>query len=263
MANIFGILTTVILLASLFVAAKNNTRYEAEIEQVIVEKDRLRISQERLALAQKNLADINAEIPEVEARTAELNDQIDQQRTTNSNLESQLQAKNSEVSRNRDRINQLEGQIASWGNLDQLIQRLRNLNTELNDLNDPETGNPARTARVESLTSRAEQIDSDNIAATALLDGYVRGESRPGMTTSIRSIYPNWGFVTLAAGGISGIAGNSTMEVIRDNQIIAKLQVTAVEPNSATATIVPGSLAEDVVLAVGDTVVPGIQIEAN
>jgi hypothetical protein len=263
MANTFGILTIFVLLATLFVASKNKTLYEEEIANVIVEKDRLRVSQERLAAATKKLAEINAEIPEVEARTEELRAQVEERRATNTRSEAQLQSKNDESTRNHERITGLQARIATFGNVDQLVVRLRNLNSELQELNDPDTGNPARSARVESLTAQAEQLNSDNIAATALLDGYARGESRPGMTTTIRSIYPNWGFVTLAAGGVYGIAGNSNMDVIRDNQIIAKLQVTAVEPNSATATIVPGSVLDDAVLAVGDVVVPSARIEGN
>lgn len=263
MANIFGILTTVVLLITVLVAMKNKSRYEAEIEEVIVQKNHLRVSQERLAASRKKLADINAEIPVVEARTQELVEQTEQQRATNSTLESQLQAKTSESGRNRDRINQLQSQISAFGNLDQLMVRLRNLQTELQELNDPDDGNPGRKLQLEQLSERAIRIDGENVVANSILDGYVRGESKPGMTTRIRSIYPNWGFVTLAAGGIAGVAGNSTMDVIRDNQIIAKLQVTAVEPNSATATIVPGSLLDEVVLSVGDTVVPGTRVDVD
>lgn len=263
MANIFGILTTIVLLATIFVASKNKSRYEDEIAQVIVEKDHLRVSQDRLEAARNRLVEINEEIPKIEARTAELIAQTEEQREANTTLESQLQAKTNESTRNLELISKLQEQIATFGNLDQLAQRLRNLTKELEELNDPDQGIPARVARVDRLSARAQQIDTDNLSARSILDGYARGESRPGMTTEIRSIYPNWGFVTLAAGGNAGIAGNSSMDVIRDNQIIAKLQVTAVEPNSATATIVPGSIADEVVLSVGDIVVPGVRLEAN
>jgi len=263
MANTFGILTIFILLATLFVASKNKTLYEEEIANVIVEKDRLRVSQERLAAAQKKLAEINAEIPVVQAETEELVQKGNDQRDENSRLEAQLQSKTSESTRNRERINQLEAQISAFGNVDQLMVRLRNLQQELQELNDPNEGNPARKDNLERLTDLASRIDADNIEKNGILDGYIRGESMPGMTTRIRSIYPSWGFVTLSSGGIAGIAGNSTMDVIRDNQIIAKLYVTAVEPNSATATIVPDSLVEEVVLAVGDTVMPSVTVNGD
>jgi len=263
MANIFGILTTFILAAALFVANKNKSLYEEEIVNVISEKDRLSISQERLATAQKKLGELNDEIPVVKARAEELTTEGEEQRATNTKLETQLAAKTSESTRNRERISGLQEQIGSFGDLDQLTENLRSLQSELEALYDPDTGIPSLEDQLDRINARAEQIGVDNTTAVALLEGYARGESRPGMTTTIRSHYPNWGFVTLAAGGVAGIAGNSPMDVIRDNQIIAKLQVTAVEPNSATATIVPGSLAEDMTLAIGDTVVPGTRLEGN
>jgi len=77
------------------------------------------------------------------------------------------------------------------------------------------------------------------------------------LKTRIRSIYPNWGFVTLAAGNNAGVVANSSLDVVRDGETVAKLLVTAVESSSASASIVPDSLAPDVTLSVGDQVIPG------
>jgi len=263
MANIFGILTTLVLIAAILVAAKNKTRYEDELANVAIEKDRLSVSQERLATAQRRVAETEAEIPAVRARTEELVAEAEEQRDTNTRLEGEIQAKNTELARNRERISQFQQTLASFGDVEQLTQSLRSLRVEIAELESPDDGIPARSARVDLLSAQATQIEAENTMAVTILDGYSRGESRPGMTTRIRSLYPNWGFVTLASGGIAGIAGNSTMDVIRDNRIIAKLQITAVEANSATATIVPGSLADDAVLAVNDVVVPGAPIDVN
>jgi hypothetical protein len=73
--------------------------------------------------------------------------------------------------------------------------------------------------------------------------------------TRINSIYPNWGFVTLGAGSTAGVVSGSSLEVVRGGSPIAKLLVTAVESNTASASIVPDSLAQDTVLMVGDEVV--------
>lgn len=263
MANIFGILTTLVLFASVFVAFKNKSLYQTEIDNVIEEKRRLGISQERLDAARAKLADLNAEIPVVQERTAELVEKGETQQVANTAGKQEIEAKNVEVSRNRERISELQQRLGSFGDVDQLVRNLRTLISELESLNSNDGGVPGLTARLENLTSTARRVETENQQAQSILDGYSRGESKPGMDTRIRSIYPSWGFVTLAAGGISGVAGNSTMDVVRGNQIIAKLQVTAVEPNSASATIIPGSMAEDVTLAVGDRVVPGVRPVEN
>jgi len=263
MANIFGILTTLVLIATLFIAFKNKQLYQTEIDNVIEEKRRLSISQQRLDTAREKLNDLNTEIPIVEERTAELVASGQEQQGKNEAGQREIESKNSEISRNRDRISQLQQRLGSFGDVDQLIRNLTTLIEELESLNSVETGVPGLQDRLENLTTTANRIDGENTLAQSILEGYSRGESKPGMTTRIRSIYPTWGFVTLASGGISGIAGNSTLDVIRNNQVIAKLQVTAVEPNSASATIIPGSIAEDVTLAVGDTVVPGVRLLDN
>lgn len=263
MANIFGILTTLVLIAALFIAFKNKQLYQTEIDNVIEEKRRLSISQQRLETAREKLNELNTEIPVVQERTAELVASAGEQQSKNEAGQRDIESKNSEISRNRDRISQLQQRLGSFGDVDQLIRNLTELIAELESLNSMETGVPGLQDRLENLTSNANRIDGENTVAQSILEGYSRGESKPGMTTRIRSIYPAWGFVTLASGGIAGVAGNSTLDVIRNNQVIAKLQVTAVEPNSASATIIPGSLAEDVTLAVGDTVVPGVRLVEN
>ncbi|MEO0016885.1 MAG: hypothetical protein RLZZ522_168, partial [Verrucomicrobiota bacterium] len=73
--------------------------------------------------------------------------------------------------------------------------------------------------------------------------------------TRINSIYPSWGFVTLGAGTTSGVVSGSTLEVVRGTTPVAKLLVTAVESNTASASIVPDSLAQGTVLMEGDQVV--------
>ena len=63
--------------------------------------------------------------------------------------------------------------------------------------------------------------------------------------------------MTLASGNNAGVVTNSTLSVVRGGEAIAKLLVTAVESGSASASIVPDSLAPDVTLMVGDQVIHG------
>lgn len=260
MANIFGILTTLVLAVAVFVAFKNKTAYENEIANVITEKDRLGVSQKRLTDAQENLRGINEEIPVVEGRAAELVSEGNQQRSDNESLQNQIATRTAEIDRNRTQINEVKERTAAYGDTEQLAQRMRDLSSELEDLSQAITSNEARLA---NLTSNITTLEAENTAAQALLEGYSRGESRPGLATRIRSFYPNWGFVTLADGGASGVAGNSTMDVVRGNEVIAKLLVTAVESNTASASIIPGTISDDITLMVGDRVIPGTRLDDN
>ena len=82
----------------------------------------------------------------------------------------------------------------------------------------------------------------------------VSGESNPEAVTRIRSVYATLGFVTLGGGDNLGIVKNSTLEVVRDEEVIAKLKVTTVESKSAAADIIPDSGVDGESVQVGDTV---------
>ena len=82
------------------------------------------------------------------------------------------------------------------------------------------------------------------------------GRSIDGLQTKIRAVYNSWGFVTLSDGDKTGVVLNSTLDVIREDEVIGKLLVTIVEQDSASANIVPGSMAPDTFLMIGDLVVP-------
>ena len=82
----------------------------------------------------------------------------------------------------------------------------------------------------------------------------VSGESNPKAETRIRSVYATLGFVTLAGGDDIGIVKNSTLEVVREDAVIAKLKVTTVESKSAAADIIPDSVVDGESVQTGDSV---------
>jgi archaellum component FlaG (FlaF/FlaG flagellin family) len=122
---------------------------------------------------------------------------------------------------------------------------------ELEELTQNITDNEASLANLtaqDAATAADAEKRKENLAILA------SGESLPSLKTSIRSIYPTWGFVTLNAGNNAGVTATSTLDVVRDGAIIAKLLVTSVESRSASASIIPDSIAQDVTLMVGDRV---------
>jgi hypothetical protein len=131
---------------------------------------------------------------------------------------------------------------------------MRDLGAEREQLGQSIGDNEAKLA---NLTAENTQAETQATALRVKLDTYASGQSLPTLNTRIRSIYPTWGFVTLAAGNNGGVVTNSTLDVVRDGETIAKLLVTAVESTTSSASIVPDSIAADVTLMVGDRVVPG------
>lgn len=114
-----------------------------------------------------------------------------------------------------------------------------------------------KEAMLANLTAQNTASQAEETRRKNELDGMSKGESIPMLKTRIRSIYDTWGFVTLQDGNNAGVVANSTLEVVRDGETIAKLLVTSVESSSASASIIPDSIEEDISLSVGDRVVPG------
>ena len=75
------------------------------------------------------------------------------------------------------------------------------------------------------------------------------------MKTSITAIYKSLGFVTLGGGDKQGVVNGSTLDVIRNGEVVGKLKVTAVEAGRSAASIVLDSVTADTSLRTGDTVV--------
>jgi len=254
MANVFGILTAILLALSAFIAHKNKQAYEKSIADTATAKRNLATSTDRYNLAVKNVNDTSNELDETVAETQRLNEESDTRRSRNQDLTLQLETKTATAKSNLENLEEARAKAAQISNRRELAGQMRQVRAEIEDFTQLIS---AAEVRLANLTADNNQADSQANALRTKLDTLTSGRSLPTLDTRIRTIYPNWGFVTLAAGNNSGVVTNSTLNVMRGGQIIARLLVTAVESNTASASIVPDSLAEDTVLMVGDRVVAG------
>lgn len=253
MANVFGILTLFALLSAGFLALKNKEKYQLEIEETAKRKQELKVSQERLETARKNVADTIDERKGVDEEVVSLTEEDNAQRESNEKLKKDIESKTAEVESNKQQLDEIRDKTAKIGDLQDLASQMRTTKAELEELGQNITASEAKLA---NLTAVNEQTETQSGNMKTKFEIISSGRSLPTLNTRIRSIYPTWGFVTLAAGNTGGVVSNSTLEVVRDGTVIAKLLVTSVERSSASASIVPDSMAPDTVLMVGDRVVP-------
>jgi hypothetical protein len=253
MANVFGILTLLVLLLSGFVAWKNQGKYEEEIAKVITEKRNLALSQERLEKARTDLSDTIAKRTETDAEVVTLTATEDAQRKTNDSLKQQIEVKTRKAASNKQQLDEIREKTAKVGDLKELAPKMKATNAELEELGQAITATEAKLA---NLTAVNEKTEGEANAMKKKFEIISSGRSLPTLETRIRSIYPSWGFVTLASGNNGGVVANSTLNVVRGEETVAKLLVTAVERGTSSASIIPESLAPDTVLMVGDRVLP-------
>jgi urease gamma subunit len=177
------------------------------------------------------------------------------QQKTNDGVKTEVDAITAKIATNKEKLDGIREKTSKIGDLKELASKMRATNGELEELTQSITVNEAKLA---NLTAQDAAIQAQINGAKGKVERFNSGQSLASLKTRIRSIYPNWGFVTLASGNNAGVVANSTLDVVRDGETIAKLLVTAVETGSASASIVPDSLAPDVTLRVGDQVISGL-----
>jgi hypothetical protein len=172
----------------------------------------------------------------------------------NREIKAEADAITAKIAANKAKLDEVREKTSKIGDLKELASKMRATNAELEELAQSITASEAKLA---NLTGQDSSTNAQIGEVKVKVQSFDSGQSLPSLQTRIRSIYPNWGFVTLASGNSLGVVANSTLNVVRGGETIAKLLVTAVESSSSSASIVPDSMVSDVTLQVGDRVIPG------
>jgi len=252
MANIFAILTALALLAAAFLANKNKEAYAKEIEARRNEERRLERSTARLADLQQQFKDTEKERKDTEAATVVLREKESAQQKKNKSVEAEIASKKEESEANAAKIADVEEKLKEVGNIEELVGKVKRTAAEIERLASEISANESKLGDLTSEKTRTEGV----IADYRTKDSNYSNKRSFFSSTRIGSIFPAYGFVTLPIGNSAGVVSGSSLDVVRDGAVVAKLRVSSVEAGRAAAEIVPDSLAPDTVLMVGDRVVP-------
>jgi len=260
MANpkILGFLSFVIILISGFIALKNKQAYESEIAQTAIENQNLQISQKRLKDAQDAYAATITQKETVAAEIVKLQGEEADQKKLNQDLKAELDEKTAKVGNLDNIAESLRLNEEKIAKLRQAIVKMTQLKAEIEQLNQEVA---EKQSRLDQINSNNASVEKQMASMRGDIDLRKSGRSFPHLKTKIRSVYPTWGFVTLANGDKAGVVVGSALDVVRDGEPVAKLFVSTVERDSASASIVPGSIQQDVVLMTGDQVIPAKYVE--
>jgi predicted RNase H-like nuclease (RuvC/YqgF family) len=99
-----------------------------------------------------------------------------------------------------------------------------------------------------SAQDKVQQLETD--AANKLT-----AKMKIGLEGVVMAVNPSWNFVVINIGDKQGVAMNAEMIVKRDGQRVGKVKITSVEPSTAVADIVPGSLSKGMRVQAGDRVI--------
>ena len=157
-------------------------------------------------------------------------------------------------------------------NLDQVTQQVAALEAKIRDAGDIK----ALIAQIDAL--KKDQLEAEGELTNkqqalaqaqeqlAELQGQVRsfeayeerirkGVVEPDFNARVAGVFNDWGFVMLNKGNNGGVFANAVLDVKRGQDVIAKLRVKNVEPNSSVADVIKGSVVEGESIRSGDLVV--------
>ena len=262
MANIFGILTAVVLLISAFLAWKNmgdetqeKVGYRGWITARQNMENDLARNENKLAETKQDLADTEADLGETNSRVDGLQTEVDALVAENAKLKEEEAAKKQEADDKKAQVESARQKLAEVGNAEQAIADIKKLQADIASL---------KLGIGEKETTVAN-LEGTKVSTQDTIDGVrekiryrVTQESEPGLVTYITGAFMNLGFVTLAHGDGSGVVKDSTLNVVRGNEVIGQLLVTSVERSTAAAGVVPDSFVDGARPRVGDRVVPAM-----
>lgn len=257
MSKIFGTLTLIVLAIACFIGLKNKNAYQAEIVKRQEVEAALAKTEARKNAAIKDRDETKGEKEAVLAEIPKVETQRDDQQKANDELTKAKDAKAAEAEGNKAKLDQAREKTNSLGTIEELAGKMGTLINESKTLDDSVAGSELKLASLTTENARAESQVAEQRRQSEMRS---KGESFPTLRTRVSAVYPNWGFVTLASGNTAGVIMNSTLDVVRNDEVIAKLLVTAVERNSSSASIIPDTMKEDVTLSAGDLVVPGVKV---
>ncbi len=259
MANIFAILTAVVLAIAAFLAFQNKGRNPAEegrgysgwTLQRENEERKLKSTTNQLATLRGTLDDTESELAGVNTDNEGLQVAVDAQLKTNEQLAAEVKSMEDDAKAKAEEVAEKEKSIEEFGDVDQVLAELTQLQRDLGQI---ELDIAQREAQQADLESQRAGVDRSLADVRKRINWRVSGKSDPTLSTGVRSVYPTVGFVILSGGDNLGIVKNSILEVLRDGDVVAKLQVTTVESRSSAADIIPSSVAQGDSVRVGDRV---------
>lgn len=254
MANIFGILSALVLAAAAFFGLSNK---KALVDQQLVldtETRNLATNEKTFEEAREEYNQLEADIKEATEKTAELSEKLEAQLATNKQLGSEIEDKKGAVVSKKRQVEEGNEKLAPLGNLADLKRNLQDLGSRLAAVNGDLL---LKNAEIDTRQNAIGRLNTENDNLSAVLKQYSSKESNPALNTRISRVVTDLGFVILAAGDNAGIIRDSTLNVTRDGNVIGKLLVTGTEPSTSAANIIPDSFADGVKPRVGDTVTAG------
>lgn len=201
----------------------------------------LKTSTENLAAVTAQKDEATAKLSSTETALAKATADLTAANSKVAEHEAKIAALDADNKQKDEKIKQLEiapDAGSSSGQDTQLLARVQEL----------ETVNAKLQSDLEGSRSQLEDLRKEKLARQEL-------RMRNNLEGRVLAVNQAWNFVVLNLGEKNGVVGNAEMLVKRGNQLIGKVRITTVDPNSSIADIVANSVPPGVTIVPGDNVI--------
>lgn len=259
MWKIFLVISSVVLLGSLYLANENRKDKLATLAEVATQKD-------TLAARSETLAKTEAQIAELEQQIQMLQDQTETLETEKVDLDakvveakSNLTAQEAQLVAAKEKLGEAKSLITDLQEIETLQKEMAQIRVQIEESEIELTQIEGAVVAAKVDQERFEKVAAELVALRKDQEaGVIRGEFQ----TTVKKAYNQWGFVIINGGYDQGVVNRAQLDVYRRGQPICKLLVTSVEPGESAADIIPGSLVAGQTVQIGDTVVKTIAANA-
>ncbi len=252
MANAFGIIAALLLAAAAFFGFNNKKALLDQRAVLASEERKLELNNETFEERKVEFAELEEATKVANEENAELTEKLNSQLATNQSFQTEIDDKKSAVESKRAEVTEGQEKLSPFGDLDNLKAKLEKLSVDLATLDGELL---LRKNEIETRSNVSNVTRSENSALEDVLNRYATKKSLPTLNARVSRVVTDLGFVILSGGDNAGIIRDSVLNVQRGGATIGKLKVTATEPSSAAASMIPDSFEGGTRVRVGDRVV--------
>jgi hypothetical protein len=258
MARVLTIFSILLGLATAFLGWKtreNALELQSNLDSA---KTAQRTAEDGRKKAERERDDAKTKLEETEGTLKRAQDDLTNARGELQNAKSDYEKAKAELDDKTKTLTSIEVELAKmkeqFGNVkpEEFAMRVK----ELNDAkNRAEVERDEAKQIAETMKQRAEQAETQVASKEQTIQSYRGPIVQKGLTGKVLAYNPGWNFVVLNIGDKQGLRNGVQLVVTRGGQMVGKVRVTTVEPSTAIADVLPGTLAQGQSVQPGDSVI--------
>ncbi|MEM6911830.1 MAG: hypothetical protein AAF555_09640 [Verrucomicrobiota bacterium] len=232
--KILTILATIFVVAAAILSYLNKGFLDEETSALASQQNLLKEKQADLQEVKEQIVAVKEEVEELTVEVATTTEDLAKATAEAEALKSTQAALEGEKTEAETNLGKLEKDIEDIGSIGEVDQEMQAVSSEI-ELLKSEIADAKRNLE---FTQRRQASVSQTLDETrATISMKKRGFVDGGLSTTVRSVDPEWGYLILNAGDRRGVVPKAEFEIRRGTSLIARAVVTSIEPNISAATV--------------------------